>query len=143
MRKRDPVEVALEFVERINRADLDGLLKMMTFDHAFTDIQGHVTTGREAMTEGWAGYFSSCPDYMIHVSQVYELGEHVALVGRATGSHTATSRRGSFREPSVWIAGIRGDLVYSWSIAPYDERTIERLGLDPEDVDPICSPGNI
>lgn len=47
------VEVARQFVEAINRQDVNALVELMTPDHRFTDSLGNVASGRESMREGW------------------------------------------------------------------------------------------
>jgi ketosteroid isomerase-like protein len=51
-------EIALKFVECINKQDLDGLIALMTDEHTFIGfVIGDVTRGREKMIEGYTSYF--------------------------------------------------------------------------------------
>ena len=56
-------DTVLEFMERINRRDAEGLAALMTEDHVFTDSLGQTVRGREKMRAGWKGYFAFCPDF--------------------------------------------------------------------------------
>ena len=60
--KKSAVDVALSFVDRINRHDLAGLVALMTEDHRFVDGLGQEVLGRGQMEKGWLGYFSWFPD---------------------------------------------------------------------------------
>jgi hypothetical protein len=111
------IDVALCFVERINRADLDGLAALMTEDHRFVDLTGDVEQGRDHMRDGWADYFRICPEYMIHIARISVQGSIVALQGRTTGSHLGLARADEFRdEPVIWLASVRDDLVAEWCL---------------------------
>ena len=65
------VEIALKFVECINHQDVATLSKMLTEDHLFIDLDGDEESGKEHMTRGWQRYFALCPNYLIHVAEVY------------------------------------------------------------------------
>ena len=58
-----PVETVLQFMDRINRRDVDALVELMTEDHVFIDSLGQSVRGREKMRAGWRGYYAFCPDY--------------------------------------------------------------------------------
>jgi len=58
--KAEPVmEVALEFVDAINRQSIPDVAKLMSKNHVFVDSLGNVVEGREKMeqagprTSGW------------------------------------------------------------------------------------------
>ena len=55
------LDVALEFVERINRHDAEELVALITEDHCFVDGLGQVVRGRERMERGWLAYFGWFP----------------------------------------------------------------------------------
>lgn len=101
---------ALGFVECINAGDPEALKAHQTEDFAFTDMSGEVTRGRQ----GWEDYFTSYPDYRIHVERVLIGGEGVAIIGRTTGSHV--SQEVEEHETVLWTAEIRGGLVSEWRI---------------------------
>jgi ketosteroid isomerase-like protein len=111
-----PVDIALRFVEQINRQNLPGLVSLMTDDHTFIDSSGDVQCGREMMRQGWAGYFDLCPDYMIYVAEIYLAGDNVILVGRTTGSHLQQPRHEEIRETIIWIATVTAEQVAQWQI---------------------------
>ncbi len=49
-----PVEIVLEFMDRINKRDVDKLAELMTEDHLFVDSLGQRVLGREKMRAGGA-----------------------------------------------------------------------------------------
>jgi ketosteroid isomerase-like protein len=111
-----PVDIALRFVEQINRQNLSGLVDLMTEDHTFIDLGGDIQRGREMMRRNWAAYFSLCPDYMIHVAEVYQVGDNVILIGRTTGSHTRQPRHEEIRQTLIWGTAVTAGRVARWQI---------------------------
>ena len=81
------IDVAFQFVEHINRRELEPLAELMAPDHRFVDLAGDVEEGRDVMRAGWAQYFARFPDYMIHISHFFVREDTVIFVGRTTGSH--------------------------------------------------------
>jgi ketosteroid isomerase-like protein len=128
MSRSSNTDVAFRFVEAINRLELDTLTDLMTEDHTFVDLSGDRHEGRETMRDGWREYMTSFPEYMIHVSEVYEVGDTVFLVGRTTGSHLKLPREVEFREPIIWAAQIRDGRVAEWRL--YDDTPGNRCELD-------------
>lgn len=128
MTESSNTDVAFRFVEAVNRLDLDALTDLMTHDHAFVDLSGERHEGKETMRDGWKEYMTSFPEYMIHVSEVYEVGDTVFLVGRTTGSHLRLPRGVEFRDSIIWAAKIRGGRVAEWRL--YDDTPETRCNLD-------------
>lgn len=116
MTLQHPVDIALRFVEQINRQNLPGLVDLMTEDHTFIDLGGNIQRGREMMRQGWASYFDLCPDYMIHVAEVYLAGENVVLLGRTTGSHTRQPRYEEICQTLLWITAVTATQVARWQL---------------------------
>jgi hypothetical protein len=85
---RDVVEVAREFVQAINRQDLDGLVGLMTPAHRFTDSLGNVVRGRDSVREGWKLYFQMVPDYQMEVAETFANDSAVVMLGTAGGTYS-------------------------------------------------------
>jgi SnoaL-like domain len=83
----DGMNAAIRFNEKINQQDVEGLAELMTEDHAFIDNEGTVTKGRQAMKEGWGGFFRQFPDYRNVFNTVTVQNEVVVMVGRSICSH--------------------------------------------------------
>ena len=65
-------QVLLDFVDAINRADVDRMVELMTEDHLFVDSRDNMTTGKENMKQAWIGYFNLFPDYKIEITGMLE-----------------------------------------------------------------------
>ena len=85
MPQKEPVQVVIEFMDRINAADVDGLCARMTEDHVFIDGLGNRFAGRENMRAGWKMYLSMFPDYRVAHEDVFEAHNTVAVFGTASG----------------------------------------------------------
>src|ERR1700723_3555916 len=92
-------ETALEFMERINRRDAEGLAALMTEDHVFTDSLGQTVRGRDNMRAGWKGYFAFCPDYWVSHEDIFAVGGRVAVFGAAGGT---VAREGKVVHAKKW-----------------------------------------
>lgn len=114
------VDVALEFVDRINRRDVDLLCELMTEDHRFVDSDGTVAvTDRESMREGWRGYYAMVPDYRIDIEETIGSGDVVVLLGIASGTYTADGElhpENRWETPAAWKAVVRDDRVAEWRV---------------------------
>ena len=126
--------VAHQFVEAINRQDVDALVSLMTADHRFTDSLGNTARGRESMREGWTLYFQMVPDYRLEIEETYVNDSGVVMLGiaggtyshgfesvRATGMPTilpdGTSKvLNKWQTPAAVRARIEDGLVAEWSI---------------------------
>ena len=117
------VNIALEFVERINAHDLDGICALMTDDFVFTDYEGKIERGKELMRKGWEGYLSSFPKYKIIAQHVLIGAGGVAIIGKTTGSHLPPELEE--KETVLWTAEIRDGLVAEWRIYS-DSETIQK-----------------
>jgi len=129
MGEHEVADVALRFVERINRQDLDGLLDLMTDDHVLLVFGEHDVTGKTAQREAWRGYFDLCPEYMIHVHHVHVQGDVAALVGSTTGSHLGQPRLVEIRDPLIFAAEVREGKVAVWALHHLTDENRERFGI--------------
>jgi ketosteroid isomerase-like protein len=123
-----PVEIALRFVECINRQDHATLVDLLSEDHVFVDLAGDVHRGREVMSEGWAGYFAACPAYLIHVCDVFDAPDGVILAGRTTGSHLDQPRHVEIRDTLLWVARVRDDKILAWELYHDTPHNRKQLG---------------
>ena len=114
-----PETVALAFVEQINRRDPSGLSRLMTKDHVFVDSWGQSTRGREAMHDGWVGYYRMFPDYQVGTEDVMSEGDVVLLTGTARGTYSVDGelrKENEWNIPAAWKAVVRGGLVAYWQV---------------------------
>jgi ketosteroid isomerase-like protein len=108
------VEIALDFVAKINAHDLDGIVALMTPDHLFIDGLGATFRGADQMRAGWKAYLAWFPDYAIEITEQFSRGEMVALFGKARGTYAVDgklSRKNSWEIPAAWRAVVRNSVV--------------------------------
>jgi len=132
MVERAPVEVALEFVARINQHDVAGLVAMMSEDHCFVDGLGQVVRGRERMEKGWLGYFGLFPDYSIQVDEILNRGNLVALFGTAEGTYSLNGKllaENHWKIPAAWKAVLREGRVSEWAVYADNEPVWKVMGV--------------
>lgn len=112
-------DVALRFVDAINRADVDGLAALMADDHVFVDSDGSRIAGRTTVAEAWSRYFSMMGAYQIEVHETYSSGDTVVLVGAAKGAWAGDRPPrpdAHWRVPAVWRAVVDADRVAVWQV---------------------------
>ena len=109
-----PLEVALRFVERINRGDAAGLEALMTEDHLLRVFDEPPQRGRPAVAEGWRGYAHAFPAYTIYPHRVAVRGSQVAILGHTTGSHLGLPDDEESRLTLIWLVDVEGERVASW-----------------------------
>lgn len=83
-----PADVAQEFVEAINRQDVDHLVDLMTPQHRFIDSLGNTASGRESMRHAWTLYFQMVPDYSLSIDETYVQESVVVMLGTAGGTYS-------------------------------------------------------
>jgi ketosteroid isomerase-like protein len=130
--KNNAVEIALDFVERINRHDLGGVVALMTEDHHFVDALGQQVRGREQMEKGWLGYFSLFPDYSIKVDNALSNGNVVALFGSAQGTYSSKANLAAeahWEIPAAWKAVVRDERVSEWRVYADNEPVWKVMGV--------------
>ena len=113
------LEVALAFVDAINRHDVDALVALMTEDHCFVDGLGQVVRGRERMEKGWVGYFDWFPDYSIKLDESLSKDNVVALFGSAQGTYSVNGKlspENHWEIPAAWKAVVHGGRVFEWCV---------------------------
>jgi ketosteroid isomerase-like protein len=114
MGAKEPVEVVLAFLDRINARDVDGLCAMMADGHVFIDGLGNRMQGRETMRKGWTGYFKWFPDYRISHEEIFSQGEIVAAFGWAEGTYGVNGKLSlSVRHPAK-LLGKKNDRDQIW-----------------------------
>jgi uncharacterized protein (TIGR02246 family) len=114
-----PVEIVLEFINRINQCDADKLAELMTEDHVFVDGLGQAVRGREAMRAAWQGYYAFCPDYRVSHEKILSNRNVVAAFGWAGGTIATNGKlppENKWRTPAAWLAIVESGLVQEWRV---------------------------
>lgn len=118
-----------QFIECINRQDVEGLCRLMTADHLFVDSLGTEIRGREKMLAGWRAYFAMVPDYHITVSRHFQSEDATAFFGQARGTYSPDCQvlpQNRWETPAAWLAVVRDGLVAEWRVYA-DNEPIRRL----------------
>jgi ketosteroid isomerase-like protein len=113
------VDVVLEFIDHINRHDVDKLVEYMTEDHVFIDSLGQAVSGRENMRFGWRSYFEFCPDYWVSHDEIIPGEKSVAVFGSAGGTIAADGKlppENKWRASAAWLAIVENGLVKQWRV---------------------------
>jgi len=116
---KDPLEIAMEFIKRINSGDADAVCQLMTADHIFQDALGKRFIGRDKMREGWRAYFKTVADYQVHADEFFQTGERLAIFGTASGTYAGAGDASSdkfWKVPAAWRVLIRDGLVAEWCV---------------------------
>jgi len=95
----DMKDTILEFVERINAHDVDGILDLMSDDYRFINSAGDTFRGKAFMRATWRAQFVQYPDFQIRIDHVLADGGAVGLFGMASGPLT---RDGEILDENHW-----------------------------------------
>jgi len=95
----DMKDTILEFVERINAHDVDGILDLMSDDYRFINSAGDTFRGKAFMRATWRAQFVQYPDFQIRIDHVLADGGAVGLFGMASGTLT---RDGEILDENHW-----------------------------------------
>jgi ketosteroid isomerase-like protein len=116
---KEPLEVAMEFINRINAGDVDAICELMTTEHIFQDALGERFIGREKMREGWRRYFETVANYKIRAEEFFQTGDRLAIFGSASGVYAGNGGASGdkfWEVPAAWRAVIRDGLVAEWRV---------------------------
>jgi hypothetical protein len=108
-------QIVQEYIHRMNRADVEGLLELMTSDHVFF-VDGELPlSGNQSLREAWKGYCAAYPTYTMYVDEIYDQHERVIVAGHTSGSHLPSSIE---QKPScvLWEARLRDRRIATWII---------------------------
>jgi len=116
---REPLEIAMDFIKRINSGDAEAICELMTADHIFQDALGKRFIGRDKMREGWRAYFKTVADYQVHADEFFQTDERLAIFGTASGTYSGDGGVSSdkfWKVPAAWRVVIRDGLVAEWCV---------------------------
>jgi ketosteroid isomerase-like protein len=134
------LEVAMDFIKRINGGDVNVLCELMTENHIFQDALGKRFMGRETMRQGWTNYLKMVTDYKVHADEFFQTGERVAIFGTAsgryvgpqmlgakagsgaamqasvTGAESNVGPNGFWEVPAAWRAVVQNGKIAEWRV---------------------------
>jgi hypothetical protein len=112
-------KVALDFIDAINRSDVESILSLMTDDHVFVDSQDNQASGKDNLKQAWTGYFGLFPDYKIEVNEIFEKESLVCILGYASGIYkNIKDERNSnyWKIPAAWKTIIKDNKIKHWQV---------------------------
>jgi ketosteroid isomerase-like protein len=112
---KNPADVALAFIARINAHDVAGLCDLMTEGHVFIDALDGRFEGRENMRVGWKEFFRLFPGYRIRIETTTAAGETVGLFGAAAGRYKDGPKK-TWGVAAAWKAVVADGLVAEWRV---------------------------
>jgi len=116
---QNPVELVLQFMEKINQHDVDGLVGLMSEQHVLVDSLGTRLQGRDRLKAGWRAYFEMCPDYTVSHEELFAQGNVVVAVGSAGGTIAAEGElkpENRWRIPAAWMGTVRAGQLVEWRV---------------------------
>jgi ketosteroid isomerase-like protein len=114
-----------DIVERFNRCisenDVDGISRLITDDHVFTDSAGGSVSGRQAVLAAWNGFFASFPDYRNEFGRHTGHGDSIAISDRSFCSDPRLDG------PALWRAILVNGKLSVWEV--HDDTPQNRMAL--------------
>ena len=114
-----PTEVALAFVDAINKKDIEQLSGLMSENHKFIDGDGTEHSSKEQMTEGWKEHLTLIPDLFLSISMRFQEGNIVVLIGSSKGTLVQNGElktENSWEVPCAWRVLVESDKVVEWQL---------------------------
>jgi ketosteroid isomerase-like protein len=117
-------KVFFDFIDAINAANMVALAALMSDDHVFIDSQNNRVEGKDAMKDGWEGYFQLFSDYHIEVNEIIADDSNVYAFGYASGTYLGNSDN-FWKIPAAWKAIVEGGKIRQWQVYADNSVVIE------------------
>jgi ketosteroid isomerase-like protein len=108
------VAAVMDFIDAINRGDVNRLSGLMTEDHRLAVFDEPPLDGRTANVDAWHGYLSSFPRSAIYPHHVTEQRGRVAILGHTTGSHLGLPDEDEAKLLLIWVAAVEDGKLATW-----------------------------
>jgi len=118
MSPSEAVAVVLNFENKINDHDVDGVVASFSSDGRFVDSLGNII-GIDKMQAAWTAYFRMVPDYRISHEEVFANDSAIALFGKAEGTYTTDgklNKENLWSSPASWLAKVDGGKIKEWRV---------------------------
>jgi uncharacterized protein (TIGR02246 family) len=106
-------------VAAVNSGRAERVATAMSLDAVFVDSLGRRIEGRQALLDGWRGYFRLFPDYRIEVDSILADEQEAMLHGRARGTLHRDGHNvpgGGWEIPAAWRAVSDGRKLSLWQV---------------------------
>jgi ketosteroid isomerase-like protein len=127
----ETLAVVEAMVAAVNSGRAERAANAMSLDGVFVDSLGRRIEGRQALTDGWRGYFRLFPDYRIEVDAILTEGLEALLRGRARGTLHRDGRAvegGGWEIEAAWRAVSDGRRVALWQVYADNKPVYALLG---------------
>jgi len=111
--------VIMDYIDAINKADIDRILNLMTEDHILIDSQDNKMTGKDNLRQTWIGYFGLFPDYKIEVNEMIEKDTLFCVLGYASGTYQNMKNKDNnnyWKIPVALTAIVKDNHIKQWQI---------------------------
>ncbi|PWT72253.1 MAG: nuclear transport factor 2 family protein [Bacteroidetes bacterium] len=108
-----------QFIDAINRHNVEAIYSLMTDDHTFIDAYGNQVVGKNNMKAAWIGYFQWFPDHKIEITDLFAEENKVAAFGFASGTFQnkkSETNENYWHLPAAWKAVVSGDKIRRWQV---------------------------
>ena len=115
----NPVNVVLQFEQRINSHDAAAIVDLLTSDSVFIDSMGSRVEGPQKLYAAWEGYFKMVPDYCISHEEIFKHSDNVAMFGSARGTFSRDGKiqtENSWTTTAAWRAVVRDGKIALWQV---------------------------
>lgn len=112
-------QIALEYINAINRKDITALCSLMSIDHLFIDAHDNRIVGKDTMRQSWIDYFAMFPDYTIGIDEILEKDNLICFLGYASGTYRNLKNEQNsnyWKIPAAWTAIVRDNQVKQWQV---------------------------
>ena len=114
-------DTILDFIDRINAHDVDGILGLMDDDYTFVNSAGDTFKGRDLMRDVWADQFHLYPDFRIRVQRVVADTAGVGVFGRSEGTYNPQNRtkvdeENHWEVPAAFFGIAKNGKVTHWQV---------------------------
>lgn len=113
------LNITFEFIDSINKADLNRLSNLISENHVFIDSQGNKMKGKQNILDAWEEYFHLFPDYKIEAIESFRNADSVVLIGYASGTYQADESNpdsNHWKVPAAWKAIVKNNKVEFWQV---------------------------
>jgi ketosteroid isomerase-like protein len=128
--------VVNEFIDAINRHDVEAIGRLMSEDCVYIDSDGTTYDDVEQMIQGWPGYYEMFPDYKIEIYDSFVSGNTVALFGKASGTYATDGTlkpENHWEIPAAWKAIVAGNKIKLWQWIADNSIVAEIINKDKKD----------
>jgi len=127
-------EIVMAFVKAINDHDVDKINDLLPEDHLFIDGYGEKHVGKNGMKEGWQNYYQLFPDYIIEITDFFELKSIFGLFGYASGTYKNIKNKSNsnfFKTTAAWKAVVENKRIKHWQVFCDYTRLMEIINKNP------------